>query len=62
MASSKVTAPGGSAPSSDGVGMVSRLSTHDASHGAGHTRPVTSGKLFVAWSAIEASSQRPVST
>jgi hypothetical protein len=25
-------------------------STHDPSHGAGHRRPVNSGKLFVAWS------------
>ncbi len=34
-------------------------STHDASHGAGHSRPVNSGKLFVAWSWRMASSQRP---
>jgi len=25
-------------------------STHAASHGAGHNRPVKSGKLFVRWS------------
>jgi len=25
-------------------------STHAASQGAGHSRPVNSGKLFVAWS------------
>jgi hypothetical protein len=30
------------------TGSSSMLSTHEASHGAGHTRPVTSGKLFVA--------------
>ncbi len=30
------------------TGSSSRSSTHDASHGAGQTRPVTSGKLFVA--------------
>src|SRR3954463_10943611 len=34
-------------------------STHDASHGAGHRRPVNSGKLFVACSWRIASSQRP---
>ncbi len=33
-------------------------STHDASHGAGHSRPVNSGKLFVACSWAIASSQR----
>src|SRR4029453_1212424 len=31
-------------------------STHDASHGAGHRRPVHSGKLFVAWRRSIASS------
>ena len=30
------------------TGSSSMLSTHDASHGAGQTRPVTSGKLLVA--------------
>src|SRR3954454_19944077 len=34
-------------------------STHDASHGAGHSRPVNSGKLLVACSWRIASSQRP---
>ena len=29
--------------------------THDASHGAGQSRPVNSGKLFVAWSCSIAS-------
>src|SRR4051812_17630686 len=33
-------------------------STHDASHGAGHSRPVNSGKLLVACSWRIASSQR----
>ncbi len=33
----------------------SMLSTHDDSHGAGQTRPVISGKLFVASSAATAS-------
>ena len=28
--------------------------THADSHGAGHTRPVNSGKLFVAWSSSTA--------
>ena len=31
------------------TGMSSMLSVHEASHGAGQTRPVTSGKLFVEW-------------
>jgi hypothetical protein len=34
-------------------------STQDASHGAGHRRPVNSGKLFVACSWRIASRQRP---
>src|SRR3954452_12890004 len=34
-------------------------STHAASHGAGHSRPVNSGKLFVACSWMIASCQRP---
>ena len=29
------------------TGTSSMLSVHEASHGAGHTRPVTSGKLLV---------------
>src|SRR6187549_3285001 len=29
------------------TGVSIRLRTHAASHGAGHTRPVNSGKLFV---------------
>ena len=33
------------------TGSSSMLSTHDASQGAGQTRPVTSGKLLVACSA-----------
>src|SRR3954465_15247319 len=33
-------------------------STHAASHGAGHSRPVNSGKLLVAWSWAIASRQR----
>ena len=34
-------------------------STHEFSHGAGQTRPVNSGKLLVACSAVSASCQRP---
>ena len=38
----------------------SRISSvQAASHGAGHSRPVNSGKLFVAWSWRIASAQRP---
>ena len=33
--------------------------THEVSHGAGQSRPVNSGKLFVAWRRSIASSQRP---
>src|SRR5262249_5954815 len=33
--------------------------THDPSHGAGHTRPVNSGKLFVLCSRSRASFHRP---
>jgi hypothetical protein len=33
-------------------------STHAPSHGAGHSRPVNSGKLLVAWSRSMASCQR----
>ena len=35
-------------------------STHDASHGAGHSLPVNSGKLFVAWSRSMPSSHLPL--
>ncbi len=35
-------------------------STHAASHGAGHSRPVNSGKLFVACSCSIAAPHRPV--
>ena len=34
-------------------------STHDASHGAGHRRPVNSGKLLVVCSCLIASAHRP---
>ncbi len=34
-------------------------STHAPSHGAGHSRPVNSGKLFVACSRSIASDQSP---
>jgi hypothetical protein len=34
-------------------------STHEPSHGAGHTRPVNSGKLFVLCSRSSASRHRP---
>ncbi len=34
-------------------------STHEPSHGAGQTRPVNSGKLFVLWSRSSASCQSP---
>src|SRR5207302_8527999 len=37
-------------------------STHDASHGAGHSRPVNSGKLLVACSCSIANSHCPVRT
>ncbi len=41
------------------TGLSSRLSVQDASHGAGQTRPVTSGKLLVVWRLRAASSQSP---
>jgi len=44
------------------TGSSRRFSTHEASHGAGHTRPVTSGKLFVSWRRRAASSMRPLCT
>ncbi len=44
------------------TGSSRMLRTHDASHGAGHTRPVTSGKLFVSSRRRAASSRRPLST
>ena len=31
------------------TGVSSRFSVHDASHGAGQTRPVNSGNLLVEW-------------
>ena len=37
-------------------------STHAASHGAGHSRPVNSGKLFVACSRSDASVQSSFQT
>jgi hypothetical protein len=42
------------------TGLSSMLSVHDASHGAGHTRPVTSGKLLVECRLRAASSQLPL--
>ena len=41
------------------TGFSSMLSVHDASHGAGQTRPVTSGKLLVECRLRAASSQLP---
>ena len=41
------------------TGSSLMLSTQDASHGAGHTRPVTSGKLFVEWSEVIAALKIP---
>ncbi len=37
------------------TGSVLMLSVHAASQGAGHTRPVNSGKLFVECSVVSAS-------
>jgi hypothetical protein len=37
-------------------------STHAASHGAGHNRPVNSGKLFVACNDSDAAAQFPTRT
>ena len=42
------------------TGFSSMLSVQDASHGAGQTRPVTSGKLLVECKLRAASSQLPV--
>ena len=39
------------------TGLALMPSTHADSHGAGHSRPVNSGKLFVAWSWSIASRQ-----
>ena len=39
------------------TGSSLMLSVHDASHGAGHTRPVNSGKLLVEWSVSSAAFQ-----
>ena len=41
------------------TGSSFRPSVHDPSHGAGQTRPVNSGKLFVWWRRTAASFQRP---
>ena len=41
------------------TGFSSMLSVHEASHGAGQTRPVTSGKLLVECRLRAASSQLP---
>src|SRR6201989_3142548 len=41
------------------TGWSSRLSVHEASHGAGQMRPVTSGKLLVVWRLRAASCQLP---
>ena len=41
------------------TGLSSMLSVQEASHGAGQTRPVTSGKLLVEWRLRAASSQLP---
>ena len=40
------------------TGLSSMFSVQAASHGAGQTRPVNSGKLLVYFSAIQASRQR----
>ena len=40
------------------TGASWRLSVHASSHGAGHTRPVNSGKLLVEWSTSRASRHR----
>ena len=44
------------------TGSSAMPSTHAASHGAGHSRPVNSGKLFVACSASMADSHESVRT
>jgi hypothetical protein len=42
------------------TGLSSMLSVHEASHGAGQTRPVNSGKLFVECRLRAASRHAPV--
>jgi hypothetical protein len=42
------------------TGLSSMLSVHDASHGAGQTRPVNSGKLLVECRLRDASCQAPL--
>src|SRR5579863_2997051 len=42
------------------TGLSSMVRVHDASHGAGHTRPVNSGKLLVECRLREASCHAPV--
>ena len=44
------------------TGSALMPSTHAVSHGAGHSRPVNSGKLLVAWSRSMASRQRSLYT
>src|SRR5213080_2840604 len=44
------------------TGLSSRLSVHEASHGAGQMRPVTSGKLLVECRLRAASFQSPAWT
>ena len=41
------------------TGLSLMLSVQDASQGAGQTRPVSSGKLLVAWSTSRARRQLP---
>src|SRR3954465_5677011 len=41
------------------TGLSSMLRVQEASHGAGQTRPVTSGKLLVVWRLRAASLQLP---
>ncbi len=41
------------------TGSSLMLRTHASSHGAGQTRPVNSGKLFVEWRRMVASRHRP---
>ena len=41
------------------TGSALMPSTQDPSQGAGHSRPVNSGKLLVAWSRSMASAQSP---
>ena len=44
------------------TGLSSMFSVQAASHGAGHTRPVTSGKLLVEWRLCAALCQRSRNT